>query len=300
MNSVAEKTDTIWGLGRGGRLHKPNAERKKLSVIFAETVCGKHLRDIKMMLVGSQGSGKSRSLLYLAVECAKEIAARTGGDPEDYFPSDLSNVVIGDPGGHAELFKNMKRHSILILDDAGVSMNARNFATQYNKSMNDVFQTMRPNRSIVLISTPDTMTTDIIIRTLVSHYGEVAESYHGLGFNDIKVFKVNRKFRTGETHYHYFIFGNEQVVRYRFYNPPQAIIKLYEEKRFDATQAIAANAGKVKTFQPKEPLPEKTCIHCGYTWIPKVSAPKKCPQCNSIHYTQEPAPPSTCPKPLPS
>lgn len=278
----------IWNIGTGFK-KKRSHESKRLSQMFAETVTGKHLRDIKLMLVGAQGAGKSRSLLYLATECAKEIAKIKGGSPEDYFPSDLSNVVIGSPEGHAELFRNLKMYSILILDDAGVSMNARNFATSYNKSMNNVFQTMRPNRSIVLISTPDTMTTDIIIRSMVSYYGEVSESFHGLGFNLIKIFKVERKFREGKTHYHYLTYGNRVAVRHRFYNPPQSIIDLYERKRLEATMVIAAGAGKEKVRQPKQEFPAITCPHCGSTWNSRVAQPKKCPYCQKPLQQQQTA-----------
>lgn len=281
-------TSSFWGLGRG-RIRE-NSKPKRLSTIFAETVTGKHLRDVKFMLVGPQGSGKSRSLLYLAVECSKEIAARVGGSPEDYFPSDLSNVVIGDPQGHAELFQNMRKYSILILDDAGVSMNARNFATRYNKTMNDVFQTMRPNRSIVLISTPDTMTTDIIIRSLVSHYGEVAESCHGHGYNLVKVFRVHRKFREGRTHYVYYQSGNQTIVRYKFPNPPEAVIETYERKRFEATRLIAARAGKEKEKKPGQSYPTVTCQHCGYQYAARTGSPKRCPQCFKSLQQQQEAP----------
>lgn len=272
-------SSALWGLGRGGRTRE-SPEPKRLSVIFAETVTGKHLRDIKLMLVGAQGAGKSRSLLYLACECAKEIAARVGGSPEDYFPSDLSNVVIGDPQGHAELFQNMRKYSIIILDDAGVSVNARNFMTTYNKSMNDVFQTMRPNRSIVLISTPDTMTTDVIIRSLVSHYGEVSESYHGHGYNLVKIFNVVRKFREGRTNYVYPKSGNKQIVRYKFLNPPEEIIQRYEKKRLEATRQIAARAGKEKEKKHnKEATQTTTCRHCGYVYTAKSENPRRCPNC---------------------
>ena len=272
-------TSSFWGIGRG-RVRENSNKPKRLSTIFAETVTGKHLRDVKFMLVGPQGSGKSRSLLYLACECSKEIAKRVGGKPEDYFPADLSNVVIGDPQGHAELFQNLKKYSILILDDAGVSMNARNFATRYNKSMNDVFQTMRPNRSIVLISTPDTMTTDIIIRSLVSHYGEVAESFHGHGYNLVKVFQVRRKFREGRTHYIYHQDGNQTIVRYRFNNPPGAIIETYERKRYEATRQIAARAGQEKKEKPGQSYPVITCQSCGYQYMARTGSPKKCPRCS--------------------
>lgn len=270
-------TSSFWGIGRGGKKTPSSAKPERLSKIFARTVTGRHIRDIKFMLVGPQGSGKSRSLLYLASECAREIAAAVGGSPEDYFPSDLRNVVIGSPEGHAELFQTMRKHAIIVLDDAGVSMNARNFATSYNRSMNDCFQTMRPNRNIVLISTPDTMTTDVIVRTMVNYYGEVSESYHSEGYNLVKVFRVVRKYREGKTYYLYNQSGGRTIVRYKFANPPEDMIKTYEKKRFEATREIAARAGKEK--EKTRIRPSVTCPHCKAVYTPRSSNPLRCAKC---------------------
>ena len=51
----------------------------------------------------------------------------------------MSHVFIGDAEEHADALKHIKKHNIYILDDAGVSINARNFMTTYNKSLNDIF-----------------------------------------------------------------------------------------------------------------------------------------------------------------
>jgi hypothetical protein len=57
---------------------------------------------------------------------AQEEARMLLGTPdkwEKYFPRDLSQVFIGDPSAHADALKNIKKHGIYILDDAGVSIN---------------------------------------------------------------------------------------------------------------------------------------------------------------------------------
>jgi rubrerythrin len=204
-----------------------------------------------------------------------------GGSPEDFFPSDLSNVVIGDPQGHSELFRTIRKYGIIVLDDAGVSLNSRRFMSEYNVSMANVIQTMRPARNILLISTPDSMTVDILVRTLVSHYAEVAESFHGHGFNLVKVFQVHRKYREGKTHYVYYQSGTQQIVRYKFPNPPDAIIDTYELKRYEAAKAIASRAGKEKEKIPREVFPTKICRHCNYSWTPVTVNPLKCPKCSA-------------------
>jgi energy-coupling factor transporter ATP-binding protein EcfA2 len=237
--------ESIRGLGRS---FKKIVEIRipKLARIWARRICSRHNKDIKLFIVGPQGSGKSRSAIHLAIRLSEEVSAIVGGKPEDYFPLDLSHVFIGDPEAHAEALKNIKKHCIYILDDAGVSINARNFMTSYNKSLNDIFQTVRTDNAVIIINAPDSFLIDNVPRTLVSHYAEVSESQHSLGFNLLKVFKLERKFREGHTHYHHYQFGNCQVVRWKFGDIPDVVSKLYEVKRDAATQTIKSHAGQSK------------------------------------------------------
>lgn len=233
----------IRGMGRGVRKNPP-AKIRPLAKIFARRICGRHNKDIKLFIVGPQGSGKSRSAIHLAIRASEEVAALVGGKPEDYFPLDLSHVFIGDPEAHADALKHIKKHCIYILDDAGVSINARNFMTSYNKSLNDIFQTVRTDNAIIIINAPDSFLIDNVPRTQVSHYAEVSESQHSLGLNFLKVFKLERKFREGATHYHHYQFGNTQVVRWKFGNIPDEVAAIYERARDAATQMIKSHAGQ--------------------------------------------------------
>lgn len=234
--------ESIRGMGRSFKkvveVHVP-----RLAKIWARRICGRHNKDIKLFIVGPQGSGKSRSAIKIAIRLSEEVADMIGGKPEDYFPLDLSHVFIGDPEAHAEALKNIKKHCIYILDDAGVSINARNFMTSYNKSLNDIFQTIRTDNAVIIINAPDSFLIDNVPRTLVSHYAEVSESQHSMGFNLLKIFKLERKFREGHTHYHHYQYGNVQVVRWKVGNIPDEVAALYEVKRDAATQMIKSHAG---------------------------------------------------------
>jgi hypothetical protein len=246
----------IRGMGRGTRKH-PRAAIRRLAQIFARRICGRHNKDIKLFIVGPQGSGKSRSALYLAMRVAEEVANIIGGVWTDYFPRDLSHVYIGDPQAHADALKNINKHSIYILDDAGVSINARNFMTAYNKSLNDIFQTVRTDNALIIINAPDSFLIDNVPRTLVSHYGEVSESQHSIGLNFLKIFKLERKFRSAETHYHHYQFGNDQVVRWRFKDIPADMAEHYEVRRDEATQEIKSHAGKGRVSRERTQRDEK-------------------------------------------
>jgi hypothetical protein len=156
----------------------------------------------------------------------------------------MSHVYIGDPEAHAQALKSIKKNNIYILDDAGVSINARNFMTTYNKSLNDIFQTVRTDNALIIINAPDTFLIDNVPRNIVSFYGEVSESQHSLGLNFVKIFKLERKFRSGQTHYHHYQFGNSQVVRWRFKMIPADMAAAYEIRRDQATQMIKSHAGE--------------------------------------------------------
>lgn len=233
---------SIRGMGRGTRKHEKAAIRK-LAVIWAHRICD-YNKDIKLFLVGPQGAGKSYSAIYLAMRVAEEVARLKGGKWQDYFPEDMSQVYIGNPEAHADALKHIRKHHIYILDDAGVSINARNFMTTYNKSLNDIFQTVRTDNALIIINAPDTFLIDNVPRNIVSFYGEVSESQHSVGLNFVKIFKLERKFRSGETHYHHYQFGNNQVIRWRFKNIPENMAKEYERRRDEATQEIKSHAGE--------------------------------------------------------
>ena len=238
-------TSAQGSIARGVRDH-PKAKVRKLAEIWAKRLCGGFNKDIKLFLVGAQGSGKSHSSIYLAIRVAEEIAKYKGGTWEDYFPKDMSHVFIGDAEEHAGALKSIKKHNVYILDDAGVSINARNFMTTYNKSLNDIFQTVRTDNALIIINAPDSFLIDNVPRNIVSFYGEVSESQHSVGLNFVKIFKLERKFRSGSTHYHHYQFGSQQVIRWRFRNIPEDMAAAYEKRRDEATQKIKSQAGTGK------------------------------------------------------
>lgn len=242
LNYVLVDLRDIRNIARGLNASQ-KAKIRTLAKIWADRLCGKHNKDIKLILVGPQGSGKSHTSIYIAIRVAEEIALILGGTWEDYFPRDLSHVYIGDPEAHADALKHLKKHSIYILDDAGVSLNARKFMTSYNQSLNDIFQTVRTDNCLIIINAPDTFLVDNVPRNIFSRYGEISESMHSQGINLVKIFQMERKFRSGETHFHYYQFGNDQVVRWIARAIPEDMTAIYEKRRDEATQAIKANAG---------------------------------------------------------
>lgn len=63
---------------------------------FARRVAGRHNKNLIFLLFGDVGSGKSMTLVSLAIGCAEWLATLLGGVPEDYFNFDESIAII-DP-----------------------------------------------------------------------------------------------------------------------------------------------------------------------------------------------------------
>lgn len=265
------------GLGRGNRKDIVPVI-PPLSAVFADQVCSRHNQDVRFLLVGRTGSGKSRSLLYLAWKTAQAIAKRKGGKWQDYFSMD--NLIIGDAMGHLDLFQGMKKRNVYIFDDCGVALDSRAFATNFNRSVNHIFEVSRTDNCVLLFSAPDSFLVDKVIRTLMPWTGEISESYHSSGFNLCKIFSNERKFRMGKTFTRYPRYGNCAVVRYIFKSPPDELVNEYELRRSAATKSVKDMAGKEKEKPHKVEFPDKTCNRCGYTWTPRKGQQKKCPSCN--------------------
>lgn len=261
-----------------------------LAEVFADRVTGKHKKDVLMLLVGERGSGKSYTLLYLAVRCAEEIAKRIGGTPADYFA--FENVAVIQDEELEERMRNLKRFNVYILDDAGIGWDSRAFATNMNRKLNHILQTCRTDNCILLISVIDPFTIDKVPRTMVRYYGEIAEQLHDYGQNLVKVFRNKRLYREGKTITPHMKIGrNKTARRWIAYAPSQEIADAYDKVREE-------NAEKVRKQQTKYQQPEEglmrvcdsekaaltVCDKCGYEWYSRVKNPKRCPSCTKRMY----------------
>lgn len=280
-------------IGRGEQAHRisefmkrnPKADQEKpLARIFAERVTGRHKKDVLMLLVGERGSGKSYTLLYLALRCAEEIAKELGGKPEDYFT--LKNVaVIQDEGLEARM-RNLQQYNVYILDDAGVGWDSRAFATNMNRKLNHILQTCRTDNCILLISVIDPFTIDKVPRTMVRYYGEMAEQLHDYGQNLVKIFRNRRLYRAGKNLTPHLRLGRNKVARrWIAYAPSPEIADEYDRVRDENAKKVRDQISGCGNISGEESDCETTtsriiCSHCGYDWHSRVPNPKRCPACS--------------------
>ncbi len=198
---------------------------------LAKRITSRHNKDVRLLVVGEPGSGKSRTLLYLAYRLSEEVAKLKGGKPEDYFTVDNVGVITAED--IIDKMNNLNRYCIYILDDAGVAWDSRDFATRGNKNLNHILQTCRTANAAILISVPDPKLIDVQVteRGLIQFWAEVSESLHDYGKNLVKIFRLKRLFRAGKMLYMHPRYGDNKIVRYEARNPPEHIIYEYEEMR---------------------------------------------------------------------
>ncbi len=179
--------------------------------------------DVLGLFVGPRGSGKSYSALELAYTCDSTFNhGRVMFDVSDF----VDYVVDGD----------LKKGNSVILDDAGVFMNARDWQTVQNKAISIVAQSFRYRNLITFITVPKWNYIDAQTRGLINIFFEATKEQ---GVFKVKLPEPN-PFRRGED---FLVYPRVQVPNkglraktitvktVKFNLPPQWLIDSYELKR---------------------------------------------------------------------
>jgi len=248
LETVEQAIMAFEGIGRGKRYevfletyealesgHEFNFQ--SLAEGFARRVAGRHNKNLIFLLFGDVGSGKSMTLVSLAIGCAEWLAYLLGGVPEDYFSFEESIAII-DPDELQEKMSNLRKHGVYILDDAGPAYDARSSMSKDNKDLNYILQTARTQNNIILVSAPHSAMLDITARRIAQYYGETAEARHDIGLTFVKVFLLKRAMRENKVYYTYPTKGRMTAVRYYTDLPPAEIKKKYDTVRNEQALVI--------------------------------------------------------------
>ena len=229
------------GIGRGMIGNEARSDGNvvvySLAEMFAKRVAGRHNKNVIFILFGDLGSGKSMTLLKLALSCAMWLTALKGGPISKYFQ--FSNVAVIDPEMLQDKMANLQQYQIMILDDAGPGYDARNFMSKTNKDLNYILQTCRTTNNIILVSAPHGAMLDVTIHRVAQYYAEVAESHHEHGLSFIKVFRLVRNFREGKIFYVYMTKGGLTIKRFVAGLPPAELKVKYDIVREEQAKIIA-------------------------------------------------------------
>ncbi len=242
----------------------------------AKTITSKYNQNITMIIVGNTGSGKSYASLSLANDVSTLVAEIKGGKPSDYFDVE-KNISVINVEKFFDVLDNAQKWNTVILDDAGIGINARKFMDVINITMNNILQTYRTLNLFTILTVPQMFLIDKVSRSLVNYYCEM----DGMIIGDVsygKMFELQKKSRLGSAGKLFYVYPRMNAVKaigVLFKKPPEYICKAYDPLREQGaleykTKSIEAlkETTNPKAKKVTEPLEPKQV-----TEIPKAKKP---------------------------
>lgn len=222
---------------------------------FADEILGPYDQDISLLLVGNKGRGKSLAALSLSYYTACEIAERLGGSWKEYFNPETNLAVILEEEANS-VMAIQKKYQVKNYDDIGIGWGARNWQDADNKNKNDVFQINRTDSTLQVFSVPNQFLLDKVPRSLVSHYGEMAQQFFAHGFTTMKLFEPETLFREGKIIQPYLNVDRTKYVLFRIPKPPEDLVQYYKKRRSEnktsATKTRMEGGGNSDSTKPKK------------------------------------------------
>lgn len=175
------------------------------------------------MITGPTGGGKSWSALSIAEKI----------DPT----FDVDKVVL-DP---VEFMKNLAEKSwsqgdVVIFDEAGAGMSAKEHMTKKNRVIDQILQTFRRQNIAVIFTVPSKANVDKSVRRLLHTYIEAKGIDYINERNHLKWLKMDYNRKIDKIYYHYPKVEKEngstkKVKTVKMGKPSENLIEAYEEKR---------------------------------------------------------------------
>ena len=233
------------------------------------------------IFVGGTGSGKSYSSLFIA-----DKFSLRGFIPKyhlvftaEEFIEKLNNPI------------HIKKGDIIIFDEAGVGMSAREWQSIQNRILGAILQTFRHMNVGVIFTVPVIKFIDSQARPLFHHIFETLNIDERTNICHCKVHEFQYNNQTDKIYRKTLVFNDERglirMVGLAIPLPRKALIREYEEMKSKYSKNLRANAkeeirGKKKD---KEEIPTTPCDLCGSRSYEFLSSKTKwrCRKCGKIH-----------------
>lgn len=196
----------------------------------ADLICGGDRKDYSLGVVGKKGSGKSRTALSIAERLSIEIANRLGGAPCDYFDPRLNVLTLDDVEAVARRLSEMPKHSVIIIDDAGVTVSNRSSMTIANRNLLAISTVMRTRRCCAIYTMVSAETIDVGIRNLLDAKIFIYKSCHSDGFNICKVL-IDGTTLFGKRYSSKLTVDKTKIDYWAVFSPSPEIVEVYEKER---------------------------------------------------------------------
>jgi len=226
----------------------------------AGRICGTDMQDLVMFLAGRRGSGKSYSALWVAIRVAKAVAKIKGGKWQDYFKMD-NIATLENTERVMEILNNTGENSVVIIDDASLAINNRNWASTASKNFVALLTICRDRRWCLILTAPLKKMADNQVRDMVDLTATVYKPYHADingrgGFNIIKLvsgdISTSGKEYTKKMH-----FEKKKIDFWVTFRPDMDIIVDYNIRRSAGRQSVIDNIVENGTYQTSGKTPKK-------------------------------------------
>lgn len=181
------------------------------------------------LIQGETGAGKSYTAL------------RIGEILDENFS--IKNVVF-TPDEFSELLKSetLKMGSVVVFDEGSISVSSKEWFSYSNKLLNNIIQTFRTKRLVVLFTLPNGRYLDSQVRNL---FHAVIEPQGVAGdMNSLKILKIMQNYREGKVYYAYYRFQDDKTKRFHKYilcrigKPSKELCEEYEKKRTPYSKSL--------------------------------------------------------------
>lgn len=234
---------------------------------------------VVLTVLGGAGSGKSMWAGGLIIGLANYMGKRLKRDPRTLF-NFTDNLACINLDRVQAIMNDPQEYNILWLDDIAVALNSRTFYKASNIDFNDILQTFRPNKNIVILTTQYSFLLDKVPRTLSHYQVEMTHKIfetHNLPLNASKVCEVQYKHRTNETWYPFLQDETGRYVQYVSYKAPDVFQQEYDRIRnlefkrmLELKKQIREDREREKEPKEKQPSIKERILELRRDWNANV------------------------------
>ena len=206
--------------------------KENLSHYFSNIVLSGN-QHVVINVVGETGSGKSSFAGGLIIGMANYMGQRLNRDPRTLF-NFQDNLACINLDRVQKVMEDPKEYNIIWLDDMGIALNSRKFYTLDNMDFNDVLQSFRPNRNIVVITEPQESLIDKVIRKIAHYHIELTNKLfetHNIPMTACKAKKIQYKHIQDDTYHPFLQDENGRYVRHLTLKTPDVFLNEYDRIR---------------------------------------------------------------------
>jgi len=181
------------------------------------------------IICGETGSGKS----YSALAIAKLIDPSFNIDRVVFTPEELIRLLNS---------RKLHKGNVIMFDEAGVGIPAREWYSLSNKAINYIFQTFRHENLGVIFTTPSFDFIDSQTRKLFHTYIQTISVNFKEKVVESRWFNLQYNPRFGQMYYKHFRVATEQgiiiVDPIEISKPPEDLVEAYENKKRQFTKVL--------------------------------------------------------------